>query len=105
MDTPGRTGLPLSKTNSQPEAAEHAEIQRLKGRRRSTLLWILPRHSYLCAQSKDLFNQEYKKLFLHLFGNNRGHEFFREGLIINQTGGPRFLFLGVEGVEGVHPKN
>lgn len=47
----------------------------IKRRQWSTLLWILLRHSSLCIQSKDLFNQEYKKLFLHLFGNNRGHAF------------------------------
>lgn len=47
----------------------------IKRRQWSTLLWILLRHSYLCIQSKYLFNQEYKKLFLHLFGDNRGHEF------------------------------
>lgn len=65
---------PLSKSNSPPEAPKHAEIQRLK---EGTINIIMdsPRHSYLCIQSKDLFNQEYKKLFLLLFGNNRGYEF------------------------------
>lgn len=30
MDTLRQAGLPLSKTNSLPEASKHAEIQRLK---------------------------------------------------------------------------
>lgn len=77
MDTLRRAGLPLSNTGSAPEASEHAEIQRLKGgddqRYYGSSRGIF--FYYLRIQSKDLFNQEYKKLFLHLFGNNRGLEF------------------------------